>query len=240
MSPSEVLLAVGATVLGGLVRGFAGFGAAMVIVPLLSLIWAPQVAVATLMVLDLPALLVVGGTVLRQASWSAIWPLTAAAVPASVVGVHLLLSLDRATATRLIGGTVLVFVAVLATGFRLARTPARAWAALAGALSGLLNGATGVGGPPAVLWFLAGPGAHTEARANLMGYFFLLDLFAALAMVQAGTLTGPVALRALGLSATFLVGLWVGTRLFARATERQFRRLALVILTLAGLTALRA
>ncbi len=44
MSPSEVLLAVGATVLGGLVRGFAGFGAAMVIVPLLSLIWAPQKA----------------------------------------------------------------------------------------------------------------------------------------------------------------------------------------------------
>ena len=49
-----IAILVGATLLGGLVRGFTGFGFAMVFMPLASIVIGPVAAVGLIWVIDLP------------------------------------------------------------------------------------------------------------------------------------------------------------------------------------------
>ncbi|MDT8405262.1 hypothetical protein [Sulfuriflexus sp.] len=50
---SEMYLAAVAVLVAGFIRGFSGFGAGMILVPVLSLLYSPVVAVVTVALLEL-------------------------------------------------------------------------------------------------------------------------------------------------------------------------------------------
>jgi hypothetical protein len=226
----ELLVAMVATILAGIVRGFSGFGAAMMQAPVFALLFAPTQAVAIMTGLGTLASLQLLRGVARHVDWRQIVPITLAALVTVPVGSLLLVALAPELMRRGISGMVLVLVLVLMTGWRY---PGRRgpWAAAgAGALSGVINGATGVGGPPVVLYLLAGPDSARTNRANLICYFTFLGAATWASLVWHGVITLETIWRTLALWPVQIVSLWFGSWLFTRVNDALYRKLALVVL----------
>lgn len=223
---------------GGLVRGFAGFGSAMVIVPLVSIIASPVQAVMTVAVCELPALAILLPMVRRNADWRRILPLLLAAVPAIPLGVALLLAVDPVLMSRIIGGIVLLFVVLLGTGWRAKRRPGLPMTLAAGVTAGTLSGSTGIGGPPVVIYFLSGQDDARTSRANIIGYFIGSDMVALATLLLAGAVDSGQVAEALVVSPGYVLGVWLGGRLFGLASEVTFRRVALGLLICVAVLAL--
>src|SRR3546814_17156243 len=94
LASERFLWLAAAAALAGLVRGFSGFGAAMVFVPLAGVVVRPEVAVPLLFVADNLATLHITLPSFRRCCWSEILPLAAGAYLTIPLGVMLLLSVD--------------------------------------------------------------------------------------------------------------------------------------------------
>jgi len=110
-----------AALLAGLVRGFSGFGAAMVFIPLARVVVRPEVAVPLLLIADNLATLHITLPSFRRCCWPEILPLTAGAVLTLPLGVALLVSVDPQAMRWATSLTILAAVALHASGGRMER-----------------------------------------------------------------------------------------------------------------------
>jgi uncharacterized membrane protein YfcA len=233
-------LLVAAVILAGLVRGFTGFGAGLVLAPSLGLLLGPEQAIPVLVLLDAVAGVQLLPSATRQADWRRTLRLGAAAAIGIPAGGMLLVSIDPVVVQRALSAIVLAFVAVLATGWRHSGVPGLPATLGVGLSSGLLTGLAGIGGPPVILLHLLGPDEAAASRSNLIAYFFLTQLVALATYAFHSLLTPAVLRHAALLAPAFLVSLYLGSRLFRRAPDVLYRRIALVILGAVALTGLLA
>lgn len=222
----------------GWLRGYTGFGFALAAVPALSLVVEPARIVPVAMLLQ-----IVAGTQLipktrHLVDWRAIRPLLVGAALGTPVGTLLLAKLPAPAMRGLIGLLLLVAIGLLWRGVRLRREPGLALTLGVGAASGLLNGGTAMGGPPAVVYFLASPRTVAVSRASMLMYFLFITL-----MAFAGALVaGLVAVETLVLTAAMFpflaLGNLLGDRGFDRSAEKTYLRVALGFLAVIALVAL--
>ena len=129
-----------------------------------------------------------------------------------------------------ISAIVLGAVIMLASGWRFSGRPGTATTLTAGATSGFLNGLSGMAGPPIAFYYLAGEDPAARVRANLTTYFVFVDLFAIAAFASRDLIGWSVGAHGLLLAPVVIVGGLLGERLFPLASERFYRRLALLLL----------
>ncbi|MEC7654956.1 MAG: sulfite exporter TauE/SafE family protein, partial [Pseudomonadota bacterium] len=110
--------ALGAVFVGGLFRGFAGIGAALIIVPALTLVYSPVTAVVLMSLIEIPGALQLARTAVREADWRSLAPLCIAAAVTIPLGAWMLAILDADIVRRSIAGMVVLFGAVIATRWR--------------------------------------------------------------------------------------------------------------------------
>ena len=136
-----------AVVIGGFLRGFVGFGAAMIVIPVLSLLFGPAVAIPAGVILSLPASLQLLPTAIRESEPSIVVPVAVCVFAAAPAGVALLVLLDPQIVKICISALVVLMVGFLARGWQLPANPG--WPVLcgAGAADGVIQGVAGVGGP---------------------------------------------------------------------------------------------
>lgn len=233
--PAVICTAIAAV--AGVVRGFAGFGAAMILTPVFSAFYGPTIGVPVCLLVEFCISL----PLLRQAwplvDWRQIATLLLAAAIGVPLGVWLLASADPMPMRWAISGIVLGAVLLLASGWRYTGRPSVAGTLAAGGASGFLNGLAGMAGPPVAFYYLAGASAAATIRASFIVYFAAVDLVALLGL----TASGLMSRQALVLAAIFVLpyigGGLVGERLFRMASEAFFRRLALVILIVVAIAA---
>lgn len=226
--------------LAGAVRGFSGFGTGLMIMPPLALLYDPPTAVVTAAIVDLPAVVQLLPDAIRHAERRVAVPLGLAAAATIPAGVWLLVTVEPDLIRRTAAVAILVFVAALASGWRWRGRASMPATLGVGASAGLLGGATGLTGPPVILYFVAGPWAATAARGNILGYFTIVATTQVAVLAIAGVIDMERLLRAAALTPLYLGGIWIGTRLFRLAPERFFRRVAFVLLTGIALVALVA
>lgn len=231
-------LGAAAVGLAGLVHGFAGFGSAMIMMPSLSAIYQPAIAVPVGLMLEILLTVPFVGATAPLVDWRRLSLLTVAAMLAVPLGV---LALGAVPAIYLRWGIsliVLVFVAVLAFGWRYRGKPTLGATAVAGMTSGLLNGSVGMAGPPVVFFLLAGPDGASQVRATCIVYFGLIDAITVLALTFKSAVSSDVLLVAALLAPGYLVAAWLGARFFRQANEERYRLIALVILSLVAVGSL--
>jgi len=225
---------------GGLVRGTTGFGAAMVMTPSLALLLGPKVAVPVALLLETFAAATMLPAAVSLARWRVIAPIGVAAVLAVPLGGLLLNGADPATLRRLIALTVIVFSLALLSGRRFPGAHRLRTSLALGALSGTMLGATSIGGPPVILYLLSGPDPVAVTRANLTLYIVLISA-AGLVMLGVAGLLGATALRFAAASAIpFVLGVVAGSRLFSRFSDLRFRQLTIFFMFLVSLGILLA
>jgi uncharacterized protein len=125
-----------AALLGGLVRGFTGFGFATVFVPLATVVVGPVGAVGLVWASDAPFAFPLGARASRKAQWSEVVPSLLGATALLPIGVWLLTRLDPLVMRWITALLILSAIAVLASGWRYHGQPGT-WLSLGvGALSG--------------------------------------------------------------------------------------------------------
>lgn len=224
--------------LGGLLRGFLGFGGAMAAVPGLSLIYGPLGAVSVVLLADIGAVVQLLRTAIRQADKRVVAPLALASVLTTPFGAWLLINVDPDDMRRGIAAAVLCFAAILMIGWRYRRPPSLPIVVGVGAVGGVLSGGAGMGAPPAVLFLLSGPHGHASVRANIIGYLAIANMTALATIWLNGALSVEMLWRALVLAPPYLAGIWLGGRLFRFASDAIFRYAALGAVVLIAVAAL--
>jgi uncharacterized membrane protein YfcA len=164
-------LAVAISALAGVVRGFSGFGSALVYVPLMSALYGPRIAAPSMAVIDVLTAVAFVLTVWRQAVWREVLPLAASALLAAQFGSLILKYADPIWLRWFISLLVLAVVAVLASGWRYHGRPVLIVTLGVGALSGLLGSAVQMAGPPVIVYWLGSASDAVIVRANFIAYF---------------------------------------------------------------------
>jgi uncharacterized membrane protein YfcA len=222
--------AVMAAVIAGGLRGFSGFGSALVLSPALSAVYGPETAVPVALLLELALAVPFVPPAMRLIDRGRVGLLCLAATAGIPLGAWVLLAVDAGTLRWGICAVVLAAVAMLAFGWRYHGRPRPTVTAATGVVSGVLSGSTGLSGPPVMFLYLSGADPAARMRASFMVYFAWVDIAALTAFAVAGALTGRALLVALALVVPYLLAAMTGARFFGRASEGLYRRLAVAVL----------
>ena len=230
----DLAIAAATLLVAGLIRGFSGFGSAMVNAPMLSLLWGPTIGVPVAALVEFVPAIQLTPRAIPDAQWRLMWLLGIPALILIPAGSWLLVSLPNEIVRRVVGGVVLLLVATLWSGWRYKGQRTAPLSIFVGAVSGLLSGTTGIGGPPIILYLMAGGDRPAVLRANMIGYFTIVLVGLTVTFAFLG-LFGPVVLWRTGfLVIPFVVGIFVGAKLFPFASERTFRNIALAVLAVSS------
>lgn len=227
---TTLLATVGIVAAGGFVRGITGFGGAMLMSPLLSILIGPVPTVVTALVLETAAALVTFPDALPKARWRTLAYLTLPAIATVPIGGYLLLTLDPGIARKMIAGVVMVFSLMMLLGLRYSGTPRAGTSIALGSLVGALLGATSVGAPPVILYLLSGPDPIAVTRANLTIFVTAISAIGLVMLAAVGAITTKLGMSALALCVVFLLTTWLGGKLFLWLSETGVRRLALMLM----------
>lgn len=235
---TSFLIAAALAIVAGMVRGFTGFGSAMVMTPAFSALFGPAVGVALCLVLEIVVVLPALPKAVSMVDWRRIGLFLLAAVVGVPFGNLLLTHIDPQPMRWMISAIVLGAVALLASGWRYHGKPYLSATLATGTASGFLNGFSGMAGPPIVFYYLAGKDPAAQTRANLTTYFLFVDAASLSLFVGRGLIGWDTGLLGLCLTPAVVAGGVVGGRLFPLASERFYRRLALVLLVAVAIGAL--
>lgn len=215
-----------------IVRGYSGFGFSLLTITALSLVYPVAEIVPSIFMLEIAASLHLLPSIWRDVHWKSLLPLIIGCLIATPIGVWALASLPLAPMQLALSIFVLAAVALMAKGYKQQSMPSTTTSTLAGAASGLANGAFGIGGPPVVLFYFSSPAGHVAGRASLIAFFIATDAIG----LANQSVHGLITIATLNKAAMFLpplfVGVWIGARSFKSADPETFRKAILVLLAL--------
>lgn len=222
----------------GLVRGFTGFGTALVVMPVAAQIVPVPVAILLLSVTGVfswPAML---PRAWRGADKAQVAVLAGAALVTMPLGIWLLTVLDRDLLRWIVALAAGATLAALISGWRYGGRVG--WPGLGGigGTAGVLGGTTGLTGPPVILFYLAGPSGAEAVRANTILFLAALEVGIVVNLFARDLVTADAVWLGLLAAMPYLTGITLGQRLFDPARERAFRAMAYGVIGLAILTGL--
>lgn len=220
--------------LAGLVRGFSGFGAALIFIPLGGMLYDAKTAVLILWTIDAVGTLPFLPPHLGRARWREVVPLLIGSTIALPAGLWILVHGDPYWMRWAVCGFVLLSTLGLASGWRYQNEPSPGMTLAVGGVAGFFSGAVGIGGPPLVLFWLGGQTNPTQARSNIFAYFATTTLTSLAAYIWQGIFTIPILILGLALVPVYTAALFAGDRLFRQTGETGFRRAAFWLCGLAA------
>ncbi|MDC0738532.1 sulfite exporter TauE/SafE family protein [Cognatishimia sp. SS12] len=222
----------------GVVRGFAGFGSALIFVPIAN-IFLPAA--------DVIAIMIVGGATgtvsllpraLKQAEIKEVVSMAAAAALTVPLGLWVLSIAPQDTIRWIVSGCAAAMVGALIFGWRYHGRLDLMRIVAIGAMAGVMGGMTGLTGPVVILFYLASGAKAVVVRANTILYLALLDVIVIASMLLGGLIGWHVLGVALLLNLPYFLGTQAGQAMFVPRYENLYRRVAYGVICLAVLTGL--
>lgn len=221
---------------GSFTLGTAGFGFALVSIPLISLVTSPKLAVPFIMVYAYGVNFFLFLRFKEYIDWRKLWPLMVGALPGIPLGIYFLKNYEDVMIKKIVGGVVIVFVV-----WNLIARPdrryalSRFWAYLAGFAGGILHGGTAISGPPVLMYLTLNRWEKTLTRATLQSFFFFTGSCSLFGLVITEVLTLSVLRFNLLYLPVVILGGVTGYFLFKRLSSRLFNRILLSLLLVTGL-----
>lgn len=238
LADPRFLATLAITVLSGVVRGFSGFGSALIFIPLVSAVYEPRIAAASFVLIDFFCTIPLAVRAYPVCNKREVFPLTVATAITIPLGVMILQYVEPVWLRWSIAVLILGLLAVLVSGWRYRRRASLPLTISVGLASGISGGATTLTGPLAIIYWLGSASSATVVRANLMVFFLLTDGLISIVYLARGLLSPEVIAIALLIALPFFAALTLGARLFRGASELTYRRIAYAIVALAALVSL--
>ncbi len=237
--PSSTLaLLMLVALVAGLSRGFSGFGAALIFVPLASALVGPKLAAPILVIIDgvfasylIPPAFKLGDR--RDVSLMFIGALVG--VP---LGTIVLTHYSPITLRWLIAGMAAAMLVLLASGWRYRGKPHALATVGVGSISGLFSGIAQIGGPPVVSYWMGTDTAHAKLRANIILYFAASSVLSVMTYVWGGLMSLEILKFSVFAGPAYGVGTYIGSKLFGFASPAVFRMSSLILIAFAVLVSL--
>ena len=217
------------------VRGFSGFGGALVFVPVAAACYGPKVAAGVLYIIDTLLILPFVANAVGKVDWREILPLGVGAAATVPAGVAVLVYVDPISLRWGLSLAIILSVGVLAAGWRY-RGPTRTWLSfLVGAIAGFMSGSAQIAGPPVLIYWLGRQVVSATMRANAIVFFLFTTVISGISFYVGGIFTGEVMTLSVALLPFYGLGLFVGSRLFGRTNDSIYRRIAYVTILISAI-----
>lgn len=234
----SLALLMGCALLAGLARGFSGFGAALIFVPLGSALVGPKVASAVLLLVDSVLTLGMIAPAWRIADRREVFTMAIGAVIGIPLGTALLTAGDPLFLRWVISIVAILLLVFLMTGWRYQGRPRTGLTVATGGIAGLFSGAAQLGGPPVVAYWLGGASQAHTVRANIILYFAVSTVISILSYLGSGLFTMDVLVFSLITIPAYGTGLYGGSRLHGLADDRTFRRICFSLIAISAIISL--
>lgn len=220
------------------VRGFSGFGAALVMMPILLLFLDVKTAVVAVALTQVPVGFFVAYHSRSAIDRSSLTRLLPPSLLGIMVGLFALVTVDSDLLKRVFGVITVFFAIRIMLALSHKDTGQRKWPAkvgfLAGALGGVFGGIFGTSGPPVVVYLEQQIPSKEILRATLLAYFLAVDGLRLVSYALSGLVTRQAVGTGMVMIPAALIGAYWGTRLNARVDERTFRVAVGTLLFVAG------
>jgi uncharacterized membrane protein YfcA len=237
-SGSVLAFLIASALLAGLARGFSGFGAALIFMPLASATVGPKVAAPLLLLIDMATTFTLIPNAWRGSNRRDVGTMALGALAGVPAGAYALSRVDPITIRWGVAVLIAAVLVLLMSGWRYRNKPAPPLTVGIGALSGFLGGVAQISGPPVIAYWLGGATAAHTLRANFILYFATTSALATAMYFVNGLWTAAIAPLALAAAPAYAAGVFTGTRMFSLASERTFRAICYALIALAGLVSL--
>ncbi len=237
-----LLVAALAFFAGGISKGVTGLGLPLIAVPVMATAIDPRTAIAMMVVPTLTAnawIVYRGGRAAE--TWRRFWPLLLFMVVFTILGAQLLVRVDAATASLLLGLGLLLFCLTQVLPFSGRITPRmERWAGPAvGGVAGLMGGTTNFFGPPLVA-YLTALRLPKDAFVASITFVFLITTFPLYgSLAAAGVLTLEIAAASAVAAVVVLAGVGSGGLIRKLVSQETFQRVLVAMLFLIALNLIR-
>lgn len=236
-TPGLIWLIVAISV-AGVVRGFTGFGTALIFVPVAGVFLQPVTVIGVMAVTGMISAAAVLPRAWGQADRREVGILALAALITVPIGLWLLGYIEREVIRWIVAGVAGMTLASLIAGWRFTGTLAVPGLVSIGSVAGLISGLTGLTGPIVIMFYLAGQSAVASVRANTILFLAILDLVLVANLSLSGDMGWSVVLLAAVLGVPYVITTLIGQALFDPAYERTYRWAAYAVIALALLSGL--
>jgi uncharacterized membrane protein YfcA len=245
LSPAIIVVCAAICFFAATVVGFSGFGFALMTVPLLTLLLDLKTVVPLELLLVTFCLIILSANKLRFAKEPAVIYIFVGMVAGLLVGVHLLANFETGLLKKALGAFVILFAFHIFSRGDRERAPKPGEgvgqiagvvvALVVGVLSGIAGGLFGTSGPPLVVYVDHFAKDKTEFRAQLIILFLLNDIIRIFLYYRYSLLTMEIGKFALWLLPAVCLGLFLGSKMHFRVTEKTFGRAIAAMLFVSGL-----
>lgn len=240
IDPTIVVGCIATAFAAGILRGATGFGSALVMAPILSVLVGPQVAVPLTILLGLTGSILLFSHYRSSVEFGLVGFMGAVGLLFVLPGVWLLNFIDSEIMRRVIAIVVFATAASMLL-FRKIRFESknkianRLSLAFASAIGGVVMGSTGMGGPPVVTYLAGREGNAERKKANIVVAVGGLEAGAICVLALANYFSHHTLVLSALLILPFVVGLWLGEYGFRWKLSGAYERLVFVTLMVTGL-----
>ena len=237
----DVTLAIGVLValFASGMTAYAGFGGALVMVPVFTLMIGPVQAVALTGICSAIALIHVVPSLFRTIRWREVLPLFAGLLISISIASSFLVQADPDLIRIFMGLFILAAAAILILNLQYAGPRGPRTSFCVGLLTGTIMGGVGVpAGPVMVIYYLAADEPAPVQRANIMFSVWMLLILMLTNLLARGAIDGNTAIQAMIIAPASIMGAYAGKWMFRRAPVTWFKTFAHALLIVIGLTML--
>ncbi|MFK7835465.1 MAG: TSUP family transporter [Sulfitobacter sp.] len=227
-----------AVLAAGLVRGFTGFGSAMIIMPVASSVLAPVEAVIFLVAAELVGPLPNLRAALRDGTPFDVGLLALGALVALPLGLWGLSVVSGDVFGWIVSLSVITLLALVMMGWRYQGALGRRLVVATGALGGFMTGFAGIPGPPVIMLYMASTLPISVIRANFLLYLVALDLMLVPILWLMDLMVWKIAVLGLLVGIPNLIANVIGAMLFDPQAEVLFRRVAYIVIAASAIIGL--
>ena len=237
-TPENYLLIALVVIFSGFLRGFIGFGSGLLMIPILSYFYSPVFAMVFNIVIEIPATIYLTFVGIKKANLKEITPMMATMMLTIPFGTIFLVSVDEQIIKTLMSILLIFFVILIGSGWRIKSTITKYVLVLGGTISGLMQGATGMGGPPYVTVLLSKNDSDEVARANILVITSGLVISAIMSLYYFGLFTKDILFTGAITAPVYVFATYIGTRFFNFSGNKHYRNSSLVALGIVGVATL--
>jgi uncharacterized membrane protein YfcA len=233
-----IVLIVVVVFAAAVIQSLSGFGFAVIIMPLISIVAglevsAPMVALTALTVYTINII-----RYRRAIDYREVLRLGIASALGVPIGMWVLTNMDEAVVMRAMGAILIAYAVYALFRPTASWVLSRHWVYPAGFLSGCLTGAYNAPGPPVIVYGSLRQWPRDEFRAVLQAIFFVNGVLVVGAHILAQRVTAEI-LRLYGFAVPALMaGILVGARVDRYVDRGRFRTIVTVMILVVGLALL--
>jgi uncharacterized membrane protein YfcA len=217
------------------VRGYSGFGFAVIAVVGLNVFFEPQQSVAIVLSLDLICSLNLWKQAIKQADFPALKKLVFGSILGIPIGYCFLLLVPAETLKLLICLGVLALAALLFSSFRPFNAEKTTTKVGFGLASGAGTASASIGGPMIVYYMLSSNLTTSAQRATMILFFIASEALAVITLISGGLVDGTLPKALLILTVPTIVAVYYGQYLFNRRPPQSLKSFALPIMVVVAL-----